>query len=144
MHVLSDVTNPFTKLIRDRHHALLFDASHAQEQGKCPQEDFKTTSLLAGHYFRVRPSNKSEAKGVSRDFFRKFAKLDCKAASSPTDMTFSTTVCLWLLLISMATAELIQNGGFESLSHWDCWSPVHCSLSNTKHSGHHAVKVTGR
>ncbi|KAK7104256.1 anti-sigma-I factor RsgI6-like [Littorina saxatilis] len=39
--------------------------------------------------------------------------------------------------------ELLQNGGFESTSYWDC-SNIHCALSNDKHSGHHSIEVSGR
>ncbi|KAK7105079.1 uncharacterized protein [Littorina saxatilis] len=39
--------------------------------------------------------------------------------------------------------ELVKNGGFESMDHWGCWQ-IQCSLTTDKHSGHHALKVTGR
>ncbi|PVD26374.1 hypothetical protein C0Q70_14048 [Pomacea canaliculata] len=49
------------------------------------------------------------------------------------------------LLASLARGqELLQNGGFESLDHWDCYSPFKCSLTTDKHSGDHAMLVENR
>ncbi|KAK7106458.1 hypothetical protein V1264_017712 [Littorina saxatilis] len=50
----------------------------------------------------------------------------------------------FLCLLVSVRGDLLHSAGFESLAHWDCWSPVHCELTTTAHSGHHAVKVTGR
>ncbi|XP_076444221.1 uncharacterized protein LOC143282460 isoform X2 [Babylonia areolata] len=59
---------------------------------------------------------------------------------------------LWSKLLLLLTvggptvyvqANLLHNSGFESLASWHCWS-FQCSLSNTAHSGHHSVQVTGR
>ena len=47
-------------------------------------------------------------------------------------------------VVSLAAgAELLQNGGFESMNGWDCWN-IHCSLSSTSHSGQHGWEVTQR
>lgn len=49
---------------------------------------------------------------------------------------------LGLLAVSLG-AELLTNGGFESTSNWDCWG-IQCTLTDNKHSGQHALEVTGR
>ncbi|PVD26633.1 hypothetical protein C0Q70_14311 [Pomacea canaliculata] len=48
---------------------------------------------------------------------------------------------LGLLAVSLG-AELLTNGGFESTSNWDCWG-IQCTLTDNKHSGQHALEVTG-
>ncbi|XP_076443038.1 anti-sigma-I factor RsgI6-like [Babylonia areolata] len=39
--------------------------------------------------------------------------------------------------------EVLQNGGFESMSGWDCWN-IQCHLNSDRHSGQHSVLATGR
>ena len=47
-------------------------------------------------------------------------------------------------VVSLAAGgELLQNGGFESLSGWDCWN-IHCALSSPGHSGQHGWEVSQR
>ncbi|KAK7104506.1 uncharacterized protein [Littorina saxatilis] len=53
-------------------------------------------------------------------------------------------LCLILVsLVAVATADF-KNGGFESTSSWDCFGSAHCAISNSGHSGHHAMVVSGR
>ncbi|KAK7506840.1 hypothetical protein BaRGS_00001691, partial [Batillaria attramentaria] len=57
-------------------------------------------------------------------------------------------VVTWMLAMMVtwcAGQNLLQNGGFESGNHdhWDCWG-IQCVSTTDKHSGQHAVKVTGR
>ncbi|XP_070179896.1 uncharacterized protein [Littorina saxatilis] len=53
------------------------------------------------------------------------------------------TLCLVAALVAVATGEILQNAGFESTAHWDCWD-IHCTLTSDKHSGQHALQVSGR
>ncbi|KAK7505450.1 hypothetical protein BaRGS_00003195 [Batillaria attramentaria] len=52
-------------------------------------------------------------------------------------------VLLCVALMSTASGELLQNGGFESLQNWGCYSFT-CKLTTDRHSGQHAVEVSGR
>nr|KAG5711837.1 hypothetical protein BaRGS_026278 [Batillaria attramentaria] len=58
--------------------------------------------------------------------------------------TMRATTVPWILaLVSVGLSELLQNGGFESLAHWDCWQ-IQCTVTTNKHSGQHGVEVRGR
>jgi len=55
------------------------------------------------------------------------------------------TICVWVAtLVVVVRGELLQNGGFQSLTGWDCWSPIHCALTTGPQAGQSAVQVTGR
>ncbi|PVD26375.1 hypothetical protein C0Q70_14049 [Pomacea canaliculata] len=57
------------------------------------------------------------------------------------------TLIAWVvcaLVASVVSQEVLQNGGFESLDHWDCWSPVQCKIVTDSHSGAGAMEVQNR
>nr|QGJ04027.1 cellulase [Rapana venosa] len=56
---------------------------------------------------------------------------------------------VWLLLLMVVVVvgevrgAVLRNGGFESLSGWDCWN-IQCYLNSDRHSGQHSALATGR
>ncbi|PVD26377.1 hypothetical protein C0Q70_14051 [Pomacea canaliculata] len=57
------------------------------------------------------------------------------------------TLIAWVvcaLVASVVSQEVLQNGGFESLDHWDCCSPVQCKIVTVSHSGAGAMEVQNR
>ncbi|PVD26376.1 hypothetical protein C0Q70_14050 [Pomacea canaliculata] len=57
------------------------------------------------------------------------------------------TLIAWVvcaLVASVVSQEVLQNGGFESLDHWDCWSPIQCKIVTDSHSGAGAMEVHNR
>ncbi|KAK7104990.1 hypothetical protein V1264_019621 [Littorina saxatilis] len=48
-----------------------------------------------------------------------------------------------LIALEAQGAELLKNGGFESLDSWEC-SNIHCALTSVKHSGSHGLEISGR
>ncbi|PVD26379.1 hypothetical protein C0Q70_14053 [Pomacea canaliculata] len=57
------------------------------------------------------------------------------------------TLIAWVvcaLVASVVSQEVLQNGGFESLDHWDCWSPIQCKIVTDSHSGAGAMEIQNR
>ncbi|KAK6183207.1 hypothetical protein SNE40_010732 [Patella caerulea] len=48
-----------------------------------------------------------------------------------------------LLLSACSGQNLLKNGDFETMDGWHCYG-FHCELTNIKHTGNHALKVSGR
>ncbi|KAK7104510.1 uncharacterized protein [Littorina saxatilis] len=59
-------------------------------------------------------------------------------------LTGAGLFCLLSNVVVIAGQELLKNGGFESLSDWQCWAPLQCFLTSDAYSGSHAVVASSR